>query len=79
MRRLTRVDLPVPEGPDRTTGRSFDEGFWDVGAIVENVLMLKNEEETTKGSGREVGNEPIEAVRHNAKANFGLMGNFKLE
>lgn len=71
--------MPVPEGPDRTMGRSFDEEGWDVGAIVENVLILKDEEGTTKDLGYEVGKMSIETVRRNVEASFGPTENSKLE
>lgn len=51
MRRLSRVDLPVPEGPDRTTGRSFEEmeELCVVGGIVGNVLTVETDDETNRG------------------------------
>ena len=55
IRRLRSVDLPVPEGPDRTIGRSFfvEEGFCVVGAMVENAVVvgLQTREERVEGRG----------------------------
>ena len=34
MRRWRRVDLPVPDGPETTIGRSLDGDDWVAGAIL---------------------------------------------
>jgi hypothetical protein len=80
MRRLSRVDLPVPEGPDRTIGRSFEEveELCVVGSIVGNVLATGAEEETNSTRGCEMNNNVLEAVKSEAGPIFGLGENFRL-
>ena len=49
--------MPVPEGPDRTMGRSFDDEAWVVGAIVGDGVLLEAVEKGLGGRGCEVENE----------------------
>jgi hypothetical protein len=73
------VDLPVPEGPDRTIGRSFDDEFCGVGAIVQSVLIVEIEEETTRVRECEFDNESLEAIWCKVEVTLGLTENLKLE
>jgi hypothetical protein len=77
---LSRVDLPVPEGPDRTIGRSFEEmeELCVVGGIVDNALVVEADGETNRGGGCQMKNVVFEAVESDAGANFGLGEDFRL-
>ena len=70
--------MPVPEGPDRTMGRSFDEEGWVVGAMVENVVRLEIEDKGVRGRGCEFGNEVIETVWCDVKVTLRLADDLKL-
>jgi hypothetical protein len=83
MRRLSRVDLPAPEGPDRTMGRSLEEVEEEelcvVGRIVRNVQATGPEEETHSERGCEVNDDDVlEAVKSEVEAILGLGENFRL-
>ena len=71
--------MPVPEGPDRTIGRSFEEmeEFCVVGGIVGNVLAVETDEETNRGRRSEM-KEALEAVMSQAGATFGPAEDFRL-
>jgi hypothetical protein len=61
MRRWRRVDLPVPDGPETTMGRSLDNEDGVVGAMVVRVLIWEIEEGRILGCERECGVEVFEA------------------
>jgi hypothetical protein len=89
MRRLTRVDLPVPDGPDRTIGRRLEEMealcvvvvVVVVGSmVVGKVLATGADDETNRGRrGCEMNDDVLEAVESEPGAIiFGLGENGRL-
>jgi hypothetical protein len=80
IRRLSRVDLPAPEGPDRTIGRSLEEveELCVVCGIVRNVLATGPDEEMNSGRGCEMNDDVLEAVKSEVGAILGLGEGFKL-
>ena len=60
MRRWRRVDLPVPDGPDITMGRSLDDEDGVAGAMVVRVLIWEIEERRILGRERECDVEVLE-------------------
>jgi hypothetical protein len=61
MRRWRRVDLPVPDGPETTMGRSLDDEDGVAGAMVVRVLIWEIEERRILGRERECDVEVLEA------------------
>lgn len=71
--------MPVPEGPDKTMGRSFDGEDWAVGAIVNgSVMVVETERENARGWGAAFENELIDTVGCTIEGTFGRMRDFKL-
>lgn len=69
----------MPEGPDKTMGRSFDGEGWAVGAIVNgSVMMVETEQDNARGRGAAFENEPIDTVGCTIEGTFGRMKDFKL-
>lgn len=69
----------MPDGPDKTMGRSLGEGIWEDGAMVDGVWRVTVEGQVSRGRACEFANELIEVVRGKAGASSGLTGCFTVE